>query len=149
MKRGPQRGMGSAFKALAPALAVPICGGTLALEAQEPGEVFRDCEICPQMVVVPAGSFMMGGPETDAAAHADEMPQHRVTIDYSFAVGVYEVTFDEWDECVRSGGCDEHEPDGDGWGGGRLPSVNVRAVPARPAAPNQSHPAMDAPPVRM
>lgn len=125
MKRGLQLSRRRAFKALAPALAVPICGGTLAVEAQVPGEVFRDCDACPQMVVVPAGSFMMGAPESEVAAHVDEKPPHQVTIDYSFAVGVYEVTFDEWDECVRTGGCNEYESEGDGWGGGRFPIVNV------------------------
>ena len=34
-----------------------------------------------------------------------------MTIDYRFAVDVYEGTFEEWDACVRGGGCDGHEPD--------------------------------------
>ena len=59
------------------------------------------------LVVVPAGSFMMGSPLSDPDAHRDERPRRRVTIDYPFAVGVYEVMFDEWDVCVRSGGFDE------------------------------------------
>ena len=112
-------------RALAAAWCVAICAGPLPVVAQEPAEVFRDCEVCPQMVVVPAGSFMMGSPLLDPDAHPDERPRHRVTIGYPFAVGVYEVTFDEWDACVRSGGCDEYEPDGDGWGGEGLPVVNV------------------------
>jgi len=29
----------------------------------KPGETFKDCAECPEMVVVPAGSFMMGSPE--------------------------------------------------------------------------------------
>ena len=29
------------------------------------GETFRDCQVCPEMVVVPAGSFMMGSPESE------------------------------------------------------------------------------------
>jgi len=75
------------------------CAGPLA--AQAVGEVFRDCDVCPEMVVVPPGSFMMGSPDSEAYRRYDEGPQHRVTIDYAFAVGVYEVTFDEWDACVR------------------------------------------------
>lgn len=114
-----------AVRALMAASGIAICAGALPVEAQEAGEVFRDCEVCPQMVVVPAGSFMMGSPQSDPGAHRDERPRHRVTIGYLFAVGVYEVTFDEWDMCVRSGGCDEYEPDGDGWGGGMLPMVTV------------------------
>ncbi len=113
------------MRALATALAVAICAGGFRLQGQEAGDVFRDCEVCPQMVAVPAGSFMMGSPDSESTAHWDERPQRQVTIGYPFAVGVYEVTFDEWDVCVRGGGCDEYEPDGDGWGGGRLPMVNV------------------------
>ena len=114
-----------AVRVLASALGVWMSAGALPVAAQAPGHTFRDCEVCPQMVVVPAGSFMMGSPESETAAHADEKPQHRVSIGYAFAVGVYEVTFDEWDECVRGGGCDEYEPDGEGWGGGTFPMVNV------------------------
>ena len=97
--------------------------GTGPLAAQSPGRIFRDCEVCPEMVVAPPGSFMMGSP--DGVGHSDERPQHRVTIDYAFAVGVYEVTFAEWDACVRAGGCDGREPDDRGWGRGRRPVVDV------------------------
>ena len=86
----------------------------------EPGTVFRDCEACPEMVVVPAGSFMMGSPD-----EADEMPIHRVTIGEPFAVGKYEVTFDEWDACVADGGCYGHRPDDLGWGRGNRPVIDV------------------------
>ena len=30
-----------------------------------PGQVFRDCTACPEMVVVPSGVFIMGSPESD------------------------------------------------------------------------------------
>ena len=113
------------MRALAAAWSMAICAGALAAEAQEAGDVFRDCEVCPEMVVVPAGSLMMGSRESETAAQGDEMPQHRVTIAHPFAVGMYEVTFDEWDACVRGGGCDEYEADGEGSGGGRSPMVNV------------------------
>ena len=89
-------------------------------QEMEPGTVFRDCEVCPEMVVVPAGSFMMGSPE-----NANEMPIHRVTIGEPFAVGKYEVTFDEWDACVADGGCYGHRPDDEGWGRGNRPVTNV------------------------
>ena len=62
--------------------------------------MFRDCEVCPEMVVVPAGNYLMG-----AEGNRAEEPQHRVTIAEPFAVGVYEVTFVEWDACVSGGGC--------------------------------------------
>ena len=88
------------------------------------GERFRDCDECPELVVVPSGSFMMGSPSSEAGRGADEGPVHRVTIAAPFAVGVYEVTFSEWDACRRSGGCG-HNPGDKGWGRGNRPVVNV------------------------
>ena len=70
------------------------------------GDVFRDCDTCPEMVVVPAGEFMMGSPSSEQHRNRDEGPQHRVTIEDAFAVGVYEVTIQEWAACVRAGRCD-------------------------------------------
>ena len=89
-----------------------------------PGSTFRDCAVCPQMVTVPAGSYLMGSPATEAGRHADE-EQRAVTIADPFAVGAYEVTFEEWDACVAGGGCGGHRPDDGGWGRGRRPVVNV------------------------
>ena len=43
-----------------------------------------------------------------------EGPQRYVTIESPFAVGVYEVTFDEWDACARAGGCGGVIPDHEG-----------------------------------
>ena len=62
---------------------------------KEPGAVFKDCDTCPEMVVIPAGSFKMG--DLSGAGHADEKPVHEVKIGYSFAVGKYEVTQAEWE----------------------------------------------------
>ena len=93
--------------------------------AQEVGEVFRDCDVCPEMVVVPAGSFTMGSPDTEEGRRDNEGPQHEVTIDYAFAVGVYEVTFEEWDARVRGGGCAAYEPYDWNWGRGRRPVIEV------------------------
>ncbi len=59
---------------------------------KEPGAVFKDCETCPEMVVIPAGSFKMGG-----KGSSKEKPVHEVKIGYSFAVGKYEVTQAEWE----------------------------------------------------
>ena len=89
-------------------------------------EVFRDCDgtWCPEMVVVPAGSFMMGSPAGEADRNTNEDPRHRVTMANRFAVGVYEVTFEEWDACRRGGGCSRN-PGDEGWGRGRRPVINV------------------------
>ena len=89
------------------------------------GKTFQDCPACPEMVVVPAGSFMMGSPRSEEGRDDDEGPVHRVTIPAPFAVGVYEVTFEEWDACVRGGGCGGYRPDDEGWGRGRRPAINV------------------------
>jgi formylglycine-generating enzyme required for sulfatase activity len=89
---------------------------------RKPGTVFRDCGDCPQLVVIPAGSFWMG--DLSGGGDDDEKPVHRVTIPRSFAVGKYEVTFAEWDACVSAGGC-RHSPGDAGWGRDRRPVINV------------------------
>ena len=66
------------------------------------GDVFRDCPHCPQMVVVPAGSFEMGSPASEEERFDDEGPQHRVTIGSNFAVGVHEVTRGEFARFVSA-----------------------------------------------
>ena len=65
-------------------------------EALGPGDTFRDCEKCPEMVVIPAGRFVMGAPDSDTERQANEGPQHEVTIPAAFAVGKFEVTRGEF-----------------------------------------------------
>ena len=96
-----------------------------------PAEPFSDCERCPLMVTVPAGTFFMGSPPSEEGRGEDEGPQRYVTIEDPFAVGVYEVTFDEWEACRRGGGCPGDRPDDEGWGGGRRPVINVSWNDAR------------------
>ncbi len=76
------------------------------------------------MAVIPAGSFTMGSLAGEAGRDDDEGPRHRVTIPRAFALGKYEVTFGEWDACVRAGGCN-HRPEDQGWGRGNRPVMNV------------------------
>ena len=94
---------------------------------QEQGvdRTFRDCVECPQMVVVPSGSFTMGSPSNEAGRVDNEGPQHVVRIEYRLAVGVNEVTFVEWAACVAGGGCRGYRPDDKGWGRGNRPVINV------------------------
>lgn len=68
------------------------------------GGTFRDCSDCPELVLVPGGSFMMGSPESEPGRSSDEGPQRRVSVP-PLAVGKYEVTEAEWDRCVVAGGC--------------------------------------------
>ena len=73
-----------------------ICFSPLHEAALEAGDRFRDCLMCPKMVVVPAGSFLMASPQDEEGREEVEGPQHAVTIPRPFAVGVYEVTLREW-----------------------------------------------------
>ena len=90
-----------------------------------PGRQFRDCDVCPEMVELPTGSFVMGSPAAEDGRDRDEWPMHRVEIGYRLAVGAYEVTFHEWDACVDGGGCNGYVPDDEEWGRERMPVVNV------------------------
>ena len=96
-----------------------------AVPSLNPGNRFKDCDNCPQMVAVPPGSFLMGSPETEEGRSSTEGPVHRVTINYPFAVGVHEITFNEWDYCVQQGGCRGYRPDDEDWGRGRRPVIKV------------------------
>jgi formylglycine-generating enzyme required for sulfatase activity len=88
---------------------------------------FKDCEECPQMVVIPAGEFTMGSPASEQNAEA----QHRVTIVAPFAVSKFEITFDEWDLCAREGGCRRSQLSDNGWGRGKLPAIHVSWLDAK------------------
>ncbi len=92
--------------------------------ALAPGDRFRDCPACPEMVVVPAGEFTMGSPSHERCRGIDEGPQRWVHIAKSFAVGVYEVTFDEWDLCHHDLGCGIPGDDR-GRGRGTRPAINL------------------------
>ena len=99
-------------------------------EPEDKDGTFRDCPSCPLMAVLPAGEFVMGSPSNEEGRSANESPQHQVRIAKPFAVGVYEVTLDEWNACVAAGGCG-HRPGDEGWGGGSRPVINVSWNDAR------------------
>lgn len=89
------------------------------------GTVFKDCEdVCPELVVVAAGSFTMGSPAEETGRGPAEGPRHPVAFGSPFAIGRQEVTFAEYDACVSDGGC-FHRPNDQGWGRGRRPVVDV------------------------
>lgn len=88
-----------------------------------PAEPRADFE--PKMVVVNPGTFLMGSPNNELQRDRNEGPQVPVTFNYAFEIGVYEVTFREWMNCVRDGGCKGHTPDDKGWGRGNRPVTNV------------------------
>jgi formylglycine-generating enzyme required for sulfatase activity len=92
--------------------------------ALKPQNIFKECTDCPDMVVVPAGSFAMGSPATDAARKPNEVPQHTVAFANAFAVSKFEVTFADWDACAAHGTCNPQVSDG-GFGRRQQPVVNV------------------------
>ena len=75
------------------------------------GKEFRDCAQCPEMVVIPPGTFAMGSPADEKKRPSVEKPQHDVRIK-KFALGKYEVTRDEFGLFVRETG---HKPEAGCW----------------------------------
>ena len=73
--------------------------------AKKPGQTFKECRNCPEMVVIPAGAFMMGSPANEPDRRENEA-QHRVTIARPYAIAKTEVTWDQWEACVRDRWCD-------------------------------------------
>ena len=93
--------------------------------ALKPKDSFKECANCPEMVVVPAGSFAMGSPASEQERTSEEGPQHPLTVPRQLGVGRFAVTFDEWDACVADGGCNGYQPSDEDWGRGRRPVINV------------------------
>lgn len=107
----------------------PSCAGVLTtiasdLRCAQPGDAFKDCANCPEMIVLPAGEFMMGSPVDEPGHTTEEEPLHSVRIGPRLAVGKFETTFEEWDACVADGGC-AYVPRDSGWGRRRQPVINV------------------------
>ncbi|MEQ8805031.1 MAG: SUMF1/EgtB/PvdO family nonheme iron enzyme, partial [Rhodospirillales bacterium] len=117
-------------------LVLPLAGLLLALfagpvQAQSPAakpaakpasaepKIFKDCEVCPEMVVLPKGAFIMGSDLLPA-----EQPKHPVFIKKPFAMSRFEITFDNWEACLIEKGC-THNPHDHNWGRGRQPIMNI------------------------
>jgi formylglycine-generating enzyme required for sulfatase activity len=92
--------------------------------ALKPSDSFKECDACPEMVVVPAGRFEMGSPSDEPERTGGET-QVSVSIGQPFAIGKFAITFDEWDACFADSGCNAHRPHDLGWGRDRRPVVNV------------------------
>ncbi len=90
-------------------------------QQREAGTVFRDCPECPELVVVPSGRFRMGC-VSGRDCEDDERPVHEVEVP-SFALGVYEVTFEEYDRFAQA--TRRNRPNDGGWGRGGRPVMNV------------------------
>lgn len=98
------------FPALALAAAALLPLGAQAA-AIAPGKVFKDCKDCPEMVVLPAGTFTMGTPEDEVGHEPDESPQHPVTFAHPVAISRFQVLAGEWNAYLRDTGY--VMPDGD------------------------------------
>ena len=107
----------------APSLSV---GPAPTIAADDPGgEVFKECDHCPEMVVVPAGKTMLGSPIGESGRQTTEMTPHEVDVAKPFAVGRATITFDEWDACLAEGGCANWRPGDYGFGRGGRPVIFV------------------------
>lgn len=114
---------GSRIAALVAALAIACWAAVAGAEekAVQAGQTFRDCSDCPEMEVIPAGSFLMGSSDQETARDVEavvprnevrfaqrymvgEHPQHPVSIERSFVLGKYRVTRGEFAAFVRETG---------------------------------------------
>ena len=76
------------------------------------------------MVIVPAGSFMMGSHEVDASGDESERPAHRVAIAKPFGVSCHLITFDEWDAYHATTGA-RYATSDEGWGRDNRPAIKI------------------------
>jgi formylglycine-generating enzyme required for sulfatase activity len=124
------------FTITRPYLQVQVWPYPLTVKAEralQPMEAFKECARdapCPEMILIPAGSFIMGSSQTErdnipeGSFFQGEGPQHSVVIPHPFAVSRFELTFDAWDACATYGDCNQEIRD-DGFGRGRQPVINV------------------------
>ena len=69
-------------------------------------QLIKDCEHCPQMIIIEPGEFIMGSSSSVEGSRDDERPQHQVRIEYFFAAGQHEVKRIEFKQFIRSTGYD-------------------------------------------
>ena len=92
---------------------------------QKEGLIFRDCDYCPELVSIAPGQFMMGAGGIGVAQQSiSPAAAQEVAVNEPFAIGRYEVTFEDWERCVSAGDCTSQLSD-DGWGRGRRPVIHV------------------------
>jgi formylglycine-generating enzyme required for sulfatase activity len=96
-----------------------------AQRALHPMDVFRECSNCPEMLVLRAGSFLMGSASDEGGHQSNEEPKHEVLITRPFAVSKFLITFNDWEACVILGGCGGYLPVDQTWGRGLQPVINV------------------------
>jgi formylglycine-generating enzyme required for sulfatase activity len=106
--------------------------------ASPPGHIFKECRNCPEMIVLPPGTFTMGSPADEPLRRENEA-QRTISIRRAFAMSTTPVTWDQWESCVRDNWCDgiavetalstlgsgEPNPDFRDFGRGTRPVVGV------------------------
>ncbi|MGE8144674.1 formylglycine-generating enzyme family protein [Pseudomonas frederiksbergensis] len=97
--------------AFAAVVACLLPGLAQAAAPTPPGKVFKDCKDCPEMVVLPTGTFTMGTPEDEVGREPDEGPMHPVTFAKPLAISRFQVLAGEWDAYLHDTGY--VMPDGD------------------------------------
>lgn len=133
--------------ALRTVMAVVLLASLGAAEAQQARapQSFKDCDTCPEMVVVPAGAFILGSPPADLPAGADPAEGQAVLIRVprAFALGRYEVTRAQFERFVAATG-HEVRPGCRTWDDAlaRFNDDTRRTWqnPGRPREPQPSHP---------
>ena len=75
----------------------------------QPGQVISDefsqsGAKAPEIVIVAAGSFMMGCVDRAGGTSGNEQPRHRVTLEKGFGLGVREVTVGQFGEFIQQSG---------------------------------------------
>jgi formylglycine-generating enzyme required for sulfatase activity/uncharacterized caspase-like protein len=107
------------------AAAIPV-GPAPKVAANDPGgEVFKECDECPEMVVAPAGKAVLGSPPGEGGRQTFEAAPHVVEIGKPFAVGRYAVTFAQWDACYAEGACGHRRLGDLDFGRGKRPAIFV------------------------
>lgn len=105
------------------ALAVLGTGGWFGYQALQDGERAEtdspqiadqpDCDICPELVALEGGSFLMGSPDNETNRTGNEGPQREITMP-AFSISKTEVTWDQWQMCVEAGSCSAAQGQGEG-----------------------------------
>ncbi|MEY4754109.1 MAG: hypothetical protein RJA44_1784 [Pseudomonadota bacterium] len=106
-------------------MALLLAGLHPAGAAPAAGQPMRDCDepVCPWVVPLPAGEFLMGATPGEAGTDENELPQHRVKV-AAVAIGQFEVTFEQYDACAAALAC-RPVSDDEGWGRGQRPVIHL------------------------
>ena len=108
----------------------PVLDGKTITRWAHNGLLFRDDKELPLMRVIGAGQFKMGSSDWESGAMTSERPQRAVNVAGPMAVGIFPVTFEEWDAARSTGGVRQSPRDA-GFGRGQVPVVNVNFADAR------------------